>query len=261
MRKNNEKNSVFLYDPTTIIMPVLNNWPYTQRCIDSILSNTTEQFEFLIINNASTDETKEKLSSICLKDERFRIIENEKNIGVSASWNQGIREAKYSHVCIINNDIEVMTKNWLYIMQKILKNDHSTRWVGPMTCYDPDRKVKYVKTHYEQIPYNDKSMEYVVGCCMYFPKSIFEEIGYFDEKFEVRYYEDLDFMARLWTARYKTKMAPVLVYHAVGKTSRITDGGDGNLAYFNSKWGKTQFNIEFFRGDRFNKRVQRKNMS
>jgi GT2 family glycosyltransferase len=234
----------FLYDPVTIVMPVLNQLHYTKECIDSILKNTTEQFEFLIIDNSSTDGTKEYLDQI--KDERFRIIHNEKNVGVSKSWNQGIREAKYDTLCIINNDIIVFTKNWLYLMEKTLKEDDKNRWVGPRICYNKEGKLSYKKAHYEQIIYKKGTDSYVVGCCFMCPKKLFtEEVGFFDEVFDIRYYEDLDYLARVWSGGYKTAMSIPVIYHAVGATSRITPGGESNLKHFNEKWGHTKYTLKW----------------
>jgi GT2 family glycosyltransferase len=238
------------YEPVTIIMPVMNQLEFTKRCVESILANSPEQFEFLIIDNASTDGTAEYLEELEKTSTLFTILRNQVNKGVSASWNQGVRAARHNIVCIINNDIEVLTQSWITQLQKTLKSNDHNRWVCPRTCYDKNKQHMYRKTHYEQLPYNWNNPDhYVVGCCFMCPKSVFTELGEFDEGFEIRYYEDLDYLARILSAGLKVQMCIyALVYHAVGTTSRKATGGDNNYKYYEQKWGKTRYKLDFWRG-------------
>ena len=65
----------------TVLMSVYNGERYLREAIDSILNQTFKDFEFLIINDGSTDRTLEILQSY--HDPRIKIINNEKNIGLS----------------------------------------------------------------------------------------------------------------------------------------------------------------------------------
>jgi len=67
----------------TVLMSVYNGEKYLQEAIDSILGQTFKDFEFLIINDGSTDKTGEILKSY--DDPRIRINNNEKNIGLTKS--------------------------------------------------------------------------------------------------------------------------------------------------------------------------------
>jgi len=233
------------YVPVSIIIPVLNNLEWTKQCLESVFDTNARECEIIIIDNASTDGSLNYLESLKTNNKELRIISNPKNIGVAASWNQGIRESVYNYVCIINNDIKIFTKDWLYKMQSILANKISVYWTSPRTCYTLNpKKALFNPSHYEQLVYSAIRTDYVVACCFMCPKSIFNEIGFFDENFEVKYYEDLDFIARILSSNKKVKMTrDVLIYHGVGKTSRTIAGGENNENYYQSKWGGTPYDI------------------
>ena len=233
--------------PVSIVIPVLNHIELTKNFLQSMSDKTSAHYEMIIIDNNSTDGTKEFLNEISKNDPRVKIITNEKNIGVSASWNQGIKESQYEYVCFVNNDVEVLIPFWLREMQKTLNLNKNIYWTSPRTCYDKDMSnISYHASHYEQLFYGPNRLGYIVGCCFMCPSHIFnnDEIGLFDEKFDIKYYEDLDYINRILQNGKRVSMTPSsLVYHGVGRTSLITPGGGGNLSYYNEKWGNTQYNI------------------
>jgi glycosyltransferase involved in cell wall biosynthesis len=77
-------------------MPVYNGDKYLREAIDSILNQTFEDFEFIIINDASTDETLSILNSYA--DSRMKIHINKRNLGVAKSLNIGLRMAKGKYI-------------------------------------------------------------------------------------------------------------------------------------------------------------------
>jgi glycosyltransferase involved in cell wall biosynthesis len=75
----------------TVLMPVFNGEAFLREAIDSILCQTFTDFELLIINDGSTDQSKEIILSYT--DPRIRYIENEHNIKLIATLNKGINLA------------------------------------------------------------------------------------------------------------------------------------------------------------------------
>lgn len=75
----------------TVLMPVYNAEAFLREAIDSILQQTLTQFEFLIIDDGSTDTSVSIIQSY--NDPRIRFIQNEKNLGISATLNRGIEVA------------------------------------------------------------------------------------------------------------------------------------------------------------------------
>lgn len=80
----------------TVLMSVLNGERYLHEAIESILNQTFKDFEFLIINDGSSDSTREIILSY--NDPRISLIDNKKNIGLTRSLNKGLRLAKGEYI-------------------------------------------------------------------------------------------------------------------------------------------------------------------
>jgi glycosyltransferase involved in cell wall biosynthesis len=76
----------------TVLMAVYNGECYLRETIDSILAQTSQDFEFLIINDGSTDSTQEIIQSY--DDPRIRLVDNEHNLGLARSLNKGLELAQ-----------------------------------------------------------------------------------------------------------------------------------------------------------------------
>jgi glycosyltransferase involved in cell wall biosynthesis len=76
----------------TVLLSVHNGMPFLREAVDSILAQSFQRFEFLILNDASTDGTAEYLKT--LRDPRARVISLPQNIGLTAALNRGLREAQ-----------------------------------------------------------------------------------------------------------------------------------------------------------------------
>lgn len=86
----------------SIIMPSYNTAPYIRETIQSVLDQTYQNWELIIIDDCSTDNTDEVVASI--KDERIRYYHNEKNSGAAVSRNRALREAKGRWIAFLDSD-------------------------------------------------------------------------------------------------------------------------------------------------------------
>lgn len=109
----------------SVILPAYNAEKYLKVAVDSILSQSFGNFELLIINDGSTDFTKEVILSY--NDERIRYIENEKNLGLIETLNKGILLSKGKYIARMDADdichlsrfqmqIDFMEKNPEYVI-------------------------------------------------------------------------------------------------------------------------------------------------
>ena len=87
----------------SIVVPAYNAEKCIARCIDSILKQSFEQYEIIIVNDGSTDGTPEQIGKY--SDERILVIHQE-NAGVSCARNAGIKSAKYPYICFLDSDDE-----------------------------------------------------------------------------------------------------------------------------------------------------------
>lgn len=88
----------------SVIMSVYNGQKYLKEAIESILNQTFKDFEFLIINDGSTDKTPEILEKYKRQDRRIKIINNAKNIGLTKSLNKGINIARGEYIARMDAD-------------------------------------------------------------------------------------------------------------------------------------------------------------
>ncbi len=92
-----------LHNPkVTVVMPAYNAETYLRQAIDSILNQTFNDFELLIINDGSTDATFDIINSY--NDNKIRLINNEKNIGLVEVRNLGVYESKGKYIAFLDAD-------------------------------------------------------------------------------------------------------------------------------------------------------------
>jgi glycosyltransferase involved in cell wall biosynthesis len=88
----------------SVITPVYNRAKYLPECINSILSQSYENFEFIIIDDKSTDGTNEIIKNYASKDSRIIVLKNDKNIGATISFNRGLGISKGKYIARMDSD-------------------------------------------------------------------------------------------------------------------------------------------------------------
>lgn len=91
----------------SIVVPVYNTDHYLPRCLDSILSQSTTDFELLLVDDGSTDGSGAICDAYSEKDGRIRVF-HKKNGGVSSARNLGLKEANGTWICFLDSDDEMM---------------------------------------------------------------------------------------------------------------------------------------------------------
>lgn len=104
----------------TVIVPAYNAEKYIARCLDSIIHQTYENVEILVIDDGSHDKTPDIVKSIADKDKRVKNI-RQKNQGVSAARNRGIRESHGDYIFWVDADDyadQTMIERCIHAFQK-----------------------------------------------------------------------------------------------------------------------------------------------
>lgn len=105
----------------SIIVPIYNTELYLQDCLDSIAAQTYENIEVILINDGSTDRSKEIAESVCKKDARFKLT-NQNNSGVASARQLGLEKACGQFIIHCDSD-DLMTKKAIdYLYTSIIKN-------------------------------------------------------------------------------------------------------------------------------------------
>ena len=152
----------------TVLLPVYNR-PTVTKTIDSILRQSYQNFELLIIDNASTDNTVEEIKKII--DKRIRLVVNEENRGQTYSLNRGLELAKGKYIARIDSD-DIALPSRLEKQVSFLEAHLDYGLCGCWVRYinDNDQLTITMKT-----PTTDKGLRLLqnVTCGMYHPASMF----------------------------------------------------------------------------------------
>lgn len=100
----------------SVIIPAYNAEPFIRNSIQSVLAQTVDDFEIVVVDDGSKDNTKEVIKSI--EDLRIRYIYQE-NAGVSAARNKGIQSAKGEYVCFLDAD-DLWKPNHLEVLTNLI---------------------------------------------------------------------------------------------------------------------------------------------
>jgi GT2 family glycosyltransferase len=231
-----------------VVTVTFNAADFLQPFMDCCLAQTHQDFELLVIDNDSSDNTLEVLSSV--KDSRVKLIQNERNIGYAAACNQGVRyflERGASDVLLINNDTEFSPD--LFESLQVLRAGHDADAITPRISHAENTSINWYAggrftfwkgfqgEHLGEGRQHDPSdtqprwTPVAPGCCVMFPCSTFERIGFFDENYFV-YFEDTDYFLRMQRAGLRLLYAPgVSIAHKIS----LSTGGpqsDFSIRYY-----------------------------
>ena len=87
----------------SIIIPVYNAEKTLIKCLDSVQRQTFKDYEVILINDGSSDNSAEICQKYCARDERFKLV-NQENGGPSKARNRGIDEAKSKYIMFVDSD-------------------------------------------------------------------------------------------------------------------------------------------------------------
>ena len=216
----------------SVIIPNLNGAGWLRDSIESIWAQTEQDFELIVIDNGSTDESLEIAHSYC-GNPRYHLIENSENTGFSHAVNQGIAMAKGEYMALFNNDA-FAEPNWLEELLKTAESDPKIFAVSSLMLryYEPelaDDAGDYVTILGFACKRGDglKASRYTKPCRIFsacggaalYRKSILDKIGVFDELF-FAYYEDVDLSWRANNFGYKNVYCPTArCRHICGATT------------------------------------------
>lgn len=111
----------------SVVMPVYNGELYLQQAVDSILNQTFTDFEFIIVNDGSIDNSFEILQSY--HDTRIKLINNQKNVGIIESLNKGLEIAKGRYIARMDAD-DVSLPERLQFQVSYLKTNREIALLG-----------------------------------------------------------------------------------------------------------------------------------
>jgi len=226
-----------------IIIPVLNCLNYTKQMLPTI--KTKHPYKLILINNGSTDGTKEYFDELA-KDPDTMVVHFNENRGVALSWNSGIRRAILhfgSRYFFIPNNDTLLHPRCIDILLEAIKVPKfalvSATNVSGIVSTPTDvlgLKTPLVASYKDEPDFS----------CFMIKRETIERVGYFDSNFYPAYFEDNDYHYRIKLAGLRgVKVNRALYFHYGSRT--IKEGEDirmrsnlgyvANRDYYQRKWG------------------------
>jgi len=127
----------------SIILPVKNRPVRVARAINSVINQHFEDWELIVVDDYSDDETPNVLKSLAKHESRIKIITNEETKQRAISRNRGMREAEGEWICWMDSDDEYLT-NYLKSFDEAIKSypDYSVFNARHLICHPEDTHIK-----------------------------------------------------------------------------------------------------------------------
>lgn len=261
----------------SLVIPNKDHMEDLSRCVESIVNKSTySNYEIIVVENNS--ETKEIFDyyQALEHNERIRIVKYEGDFNYSRINNFGVSFANGKYVLLLNNDMKVITREWMeellmYAQRsdvaavggKLYYADNSIQHAGIVIGLGAHRAAGH--THYKDdkmhLGYMGRlcyaqDVTAVTGACLLVGRKQYDEVGGLDETFSVAF-NDVDFCLKLRKAGYLNVFTPFCeLFHYESKTRGMEEGEklkrfQNEVALFREKWkaeleaGDPYFNPNF----------------
>ncbi|MDA7558587.1 glycosyltransferase [Flavobacteriaceae bacterium] len=186
----------------TVLMSVYNGAKFLDEAIDSILSQTFTDFEFIIIDDASSDTSLQVINSY--KDARIIVLQNTKNLGLTKSLNIGIAEAKGKYIARMDADDISMPKR-LEKQFDFMEEHPEFAFCGSkaISINEEGQEVKYLP---DTVCDKDIILAYIffknmfTHSTLFIEKKVLTDVGGYDEEFTRS--QDYRLYLKLFTNNY-----------------------------------------------------------
>lgn len=169
----------------SIIVPCYNQAEYLDKCLQSVLNQTFQNWECIIVNDGSKDNTEDKAIEWTKKDNRF-IYHLKENGGLSSARNAGIQIAKGEWILPLDAD-DYIGNEYMELGSKEFENNYTI-------IYCKAQKFGAVNEYWDlpEFSLDEFYKRNIIFCTAFYKKEIWEIIGGYDESMKLGY-EDYDF--------------------------------------------------------------------
>ncbi|MEM4523447.1 MAG: glycosyltransferase, partial [Nitrososphaeria archaeon] len=256
----------------SIIIPTKDKVEFLRKCVESVLNKTTYQnYEIVIVdNNSQEDKTFEYYREI-ENNPKIRIIQYKKPFNFSAIINFAVSKIESEYLLFLNNDTEVITPEWLSAMLEHIQRKEVGA-VGAKLLY-PNGRIQHcgvilgLGSGKHKVPghifrgFPDpvrhpsadviRNFSAVTAACMLTKKSVFEEVGGFDEVNLPVAFNDVDYCLKLREKGYLIVYTPYAVlYHyeglSRGRDELKNERFKREVEFMINKWGKVLENDPYY---------------
>ncbi|MGP1382874.1 MAG: glycosyltransferase [Thainema sp.] len=225
-----------------------------EQCIRSVQERSTyRNFEIVLVDGHDVaDEILEKLGAIAANN--LKLVRCREPFNFSQRMNQGIAAAAGDVLLMLNDDVEVLTPNWLELMLELAQQPEIAA-VGAKLFY-PNQTIQHAgviipagnPSHaFAGVPAADPGYFYsnwvtrnyiaVTAACLMVRRNVFEAVGGFDESFPLNY-NDVDLCLKFHQAGYRNTLTPHAQLFHYESATRDKGLNPGELEHFNQRWSQ-----------------------
>jgi GT2 family glycosyltransferase len=243
-------------ESASIVVVTHDNLAFTRLCLRSVLANSGEGIELIVVDNGSSDGTPSYLARLAERDARVRVLLNGTNAGFAPACNQGLGLATGDHLVLLNNDT-LVAPGWLAGLRRHLA-EPGVGLVGPVTNRignEAEIDADYATWGEFLAAAARRAGEHAgewleIGTpamfCLAMRRQTFLRLGPLDEGYEIGLLEDDDYAERARRAGYELRCADDVLVHHFGEASfgRLVAGGEyrrileANQQRYAEKWGR-----------------------
>ncbi|MGQ9608977.1 MAG: glycosyltransferase family 2 protein [bacterium] len=214
----------------SVIICTWNRAYSLKRTLDSIMTMSIPKdllWELIVVDNNSTDNTKEIVKEYKAKSGLNIVYVFEEKRGLANARNRGIKEAKGEIIAFTDDDV-IVDRNWLcYILKEFDSNESLSLLGGRVELYDPDDQPITIRTFNKRIAFSSPGQLFslIPGCNMAFHRRVLDALESFDPTFgagtRIKAAEDSDFFYRAYRMGFEMVYSPeILVYHNHGRRTK-----------------------------------------
>jgi GT2 family glycosyltransferase/2-polyprenyl-3-methyl-5-hydroxy-6-metoxy-1,4-benzoquinol methylase len=246
----------------TLVIPTRDGRALLQQCIESLKKTSYRPFEILVIDNQSRDSDALRYLDELVERGTARVLRYDHAFNFSAINNFAVQQARGSVVGLLNNDIEVMSPEWLTEMaSQAIRPEVGA--VGAKLYY-PDGSLQHagvitgiggVAGHSHKYLFRDaagyfarvqlqQNLSAVTGACLVIRRDVYLQVGGLDEKNLGVAFNDVDFGLRLCEAGYRNVWTPYaeLIHHesksrGAEDTPQKQARFKSEIDYMKARWG------------------------
>lgn len=212
----------------SFIVPVYNTSKYLKKCLDSLVKQTFKDFEIIIVNDGSTDNSSNIISKYQDTYKNIKVV-NQKNEGLSMARNNGVKEANGKYLIFIDSD-DYVEKDLLQEVNKEIKDTEVLRYQVISENEDGSNKVNFneevfdIVNGYQAFKYLSNYHFVEPAWCYAFKKDY-----YVNNKFSFKkgvYHEDFGLIPYVIYKARKVKSISYLGYHYIQRDGSIMNNND-----------------------------------
>lgn len=220
---------IYMQDLVSIVLPVYNGEKYIRESIDSVLHQTYQNWELLILDDCSTDATARIAMEYAGKDPRILYHRNEKNLRLPRNLNRGFSLAKGVYLTWTSDDNRYKPKAIETMVRALEQNRGSGFAFASCRIIDAEgREIEYIMV-------GDHSKKRVVGsngvgACFLYTRAVYEAVGEYDPDYAL--VEDFDYWQRIMS-RFDSVAIPEILYEYRWHDGALTSTMRKELFYTN----------------------------